>query len=110
MGDYRETGWANITAAGENGVFEGQFNMGGSYYMYMPPGNYIVTVQMPGYIDQTQEISLSEGSYQNINFYLQPSGIPIPEFHEYATMLMTAISLLLVIFIMRKRNTVNRLN
>ena len=110
MGDYRETGWANITAAGEHGVFEGQFNMGGSYYMFVPPGNYIVTAQMPGYIDQTKEITLSEGSSQSINFYMEQSGIPIPEFHEYATMLMTAVSLLLVIFVIRKRNTSHRFN
>ena len=110
MGDYRETGWANITAEGENGVFQGQFNMGGNYYMFVPPGNYLVTAQMPGYIDQAYEVSVSEGGSATLNFYMEQSGIPIPEFHEYATMLMIAISFLLVIFIMRKRHTVNRLD
>jgi hypothetical protein len=110
MGDYRETGWANITAAGEHGVFEGQFNMGGNYYMFVPPGNYLLTAQMPGYIDQAREVTVSEGGSVSINFYMEQSGVPIPEFHEYATMLMTAVSLLLVIFIMRKRNTTNRSN
>ncbi len=109
LGDYRETGWANITASGERGVYEGQFNMGGSYYMFVPPGNYLVTAQMPGYIDQAREVSVSEGGSVTLNFYMEQSGIPIPEFHEYATMLMTAVSLLLVVFIMRKRNT-SRLN
>lgn len=110
MGDYRETGWANITAAGEHGRFEGEFNMGGNYYMFVPPGNYLVTAQMPGYIDQSYDVSVSEGGSVSLNFYMEQSGVPIPEFHEYATMLMTAVSLLLVIFIMRKRNTANRFN
>jgi hypothetical protein len=110
MGDYRETGWANITAAGEHGVFEGQFNMGGNYYMFVPPGNYLVTAQMPGYIEQAYDVSVSEGGSVTLNFYMEQSGIPIPEFNEYVTMLMTAVSLLLVVFIMRKRNTTNRIN
>lgn len=110
MGDYRETGWANITAAGEHGRFEGEFNMGGNYYMFVPPGNYLVTAQMPGYIDQAYEVTVSEGGSVSLNFYMEQSGVPIPEFHEYATMLMTAVSLLLVIFVMRKRNTANRFN
>jgi hypothetical protein len=110
MGDYRETGWANITASGQHGVFQAQFNQGGNYYMFVPPGNYLVTAQMPGYIEQSMEVSVSEGGSVTHNFYMEQSGEPIPEFHEYATMLMTAISLLLVIFIMRKRYAVNRLD
>ncbi|MCK5627472.1 hypothetical protein KAI23_05840, partial [Candidatus Bathyarchaeota archaeon] len=69
-----------------------------------------VTAQMPGYVDQAYEVSVSEGGSATINFYMEQSGVPIPEFHEYATMLMTAVSLLLVIFVMRKRNTANRFN
>ena len=110
MGDFRETGWANITAAGEHGVFQAGPNQGGSYELFVPPGNYLVTAQMPGYIDQAYEVSVSEGGYITYNFYMEQSGVPIPEFHEYATMLMTAVSLLLVIFVMRKRNTANRFN
>ena len=78
--------------------------------MFVPPGNYLVTAQMPGYIDQSTEVSVSEGGAVTHNFYLEQSGIPIPEFHEYATMLMTAVSLLLVIFIMRKRKPANHSN
>ncbi|MCK5627701.1 hypothetical protein KAI23_07025, partial [Candidatus Bathyarchaeota archaeon] len=40
MGDFRETGWANITAAGEHGVFQAGPNQGGSYELFVPPGNY----------------------------------------------------------------------
>jgi hypothetical protein len=105
MGDYRETGWANITAQGQYGVFQAQFNQGGNYYMFVPPGSYLVTAQMPGYIDQSYDVTVSEGGSVTLNFYMEQEGEPIPEFHEYATMLMTAISLLLVVFIMRKRNT-----
>lgn len=110
MGDYRETGWANITAQGQNLVAQAQFNQGGSYYMFVPPGNYLVTAEMPGYIDQSYDVSVSEGGSVTLNFYMEQSGIPIPEFNEYATMLITAVSLLLVVFIMRKRNTANRIN
>jgi hypothetical protein len=65
---------------------------------------------MPGYIDQTREVSVSEGGAVTLNFYMEQEGVPIPEFHEYATMLMMAISLLLVIFIMRKRKTTTHFN
>jgi hypothetical protein len=70
-GDYRETGEANITAAGEHGVFQGQFNQGGNYYMFVPPGNYLVTAKKPGYIGQAREVTVSEGGSVSINFYLE---------------------------------------
>jgi hypothetical protein len=110
MGDIRETGWANVTAAGELGVYSARFNAAGQYYIYLPPGTYEVTVSLPGYIDESDMISVSEGASLGYDFYLEQSGVPIPEFHEYATMLMTAVSLLLVIFIMRKRDAENRFN
>lgn len=70
-GDYRETGEANITAAGEHGVFQGQFNQGGNYHMFVPPGNYLVTAQKPGHIGQAYDVSVSEGGSVTLNFYME---------------------------------------
>lgn len=104
MSDYKTTSWANITATNGVIVTRARTDADGRYYMFLPTaGTWRVTANVPGYQEVTLVISVSDGSTAPGDFYLQESGIPIPEFHEYATMFITSISLLLMIILMRRR-------
>lgn len=103
MGDYRQTGWANITAAGASRVYAAQFNQGGYYTIFLPTGDYVVTCSLPGYEVVTRQVSVSDGSATSMNFYMEQSGVPIPEFHEYLTPIMASMALLMVLVLQRKR-------
>ncbi len=105
MGDLNQVGWANITAKGGSVTITPSvvFNAGGGYYFFLPSGSYMVTCSVPGCKSQSVPVSVTDGSTTPLNFYLTESGVPIPEFPQYAAPLVTALSLLLVIALTRKR-------
>jgi hypothetical protein len=77
-GDYRQVADANVTAFDGSTVYEATFTSG-SYYVTVPPGNYLVTCALSGYIAQKIEVALSEGGFATINFYLEQSPEPEPD-------------------------------
>jgi hypothetical protein len=105
LGDYRAAGWANVTATDGVSVIRAHSESDGRYFMFLPTGNWRVTASMPGYDEVTKVVAVSDGSATSYDFYLQQSGVPIPEFHEYATMFITSISLVLVIVLMRRKRS-----
>jgi len=109
MGDYRQLGSANITVTGGSISVPPQavFTAGGFYHVDVPPGNYVITANVPGYKPQSFTISVSDGSSTTVDFRLEESGVPIPEFQEYSTLFITSISLLLVVILMRRRTVLS---
>lgn len=102
MGDYRKTGWANITAVGASSVYKPRTS--GSYYtFFLPTGDYMLTCRLDGYDVVTRQVSVSDGSATTLNFILEQSGVPIPEFHEYLTPIVASMALLMVLVLQRKR-------
>jgi hypothetical protein len=103
MGDYRTVGWANVTATDGLSVRRAIFSSDGGYYVYLSPaGMWTFTVNSPGCKTLTAVIAVSDGSTTKYDFNLEQSGVPIPEFPQYVTPLVTALSLLLVIALLRK--------
>jgi len=106
LADYRVTAWANVTATNGVSVVRASTGSDGRYLLFLPTaGNWRITASVPGYDEVTASIAISEGSGASYDFYLQQSGVPIPEFHEYATMFITSISLVLVIVLMRRKRS-----
>jgi hypothetical protein len=105
MGDYRAAGWANVTATnGISAPLRATMRSDGKYQVYLLEGTWTLTCSLPGYKTVTKAIAVSDGSTNlGIDFQLEESGAPIPEFSQYATPLVTALSLLLVIALLRKR-------
>ena len=102
MGDYRQTSWANITAVGASSVYKPRTS--GSYYtFFLPTGDYVLTCSLDGYDLVTRQVSVSDGSATPLNFYMEQSGVPIPEFHEYLTPIVASMALLMVLVLQRKR-------
>ncbi|MBS7625697.1 carboxypeptidase regulatory-like domain-containing protein [Candidatus Bathyarchaeota archaeon] len=106
LGDYRATGWANITVTGGPLIHSAQSHVDGSYQIYLPAGTYTITAELPGYKPSTATVSVSEGSFTTLNFYLEESGVPIPEFTDYLR--PTFISMVLILLVMVKRKIVSK--
>lgn len=103
-GDLRSASWASILLQGENKYT--LYSWDGFYEGYLPPGAYTVTVQDPGLSSQNASIIVPDGGSVASSFYLNPSGIPIPEYSDYAilVLLTTGVSTsLMVTALSRKR-------
>lgn len=99
--------WAKVIVIDENGeIVESVSTLNGGYYeMFLPTGKFRLKVEHPGYIAQSIDIAISNGSSTSINFYLKPSGIPIPEFPSSIVQLLMVFTLLAsIIVLMRIKN------
>ncbi len=72
--------WASVYANNGHTTFVAYSSGGGYYEMYVPQGTYNVTVVEPGYVPYSTAVSVSADSASTINFYLEESHVPVPEF------------------------------
>lgn len=72
--------WATVNANNGRTTFVAYSSGGGDYQMYVPQGTYNVTVVQPGYVPYSSVVAVSPGSASTINFYLEESHVPVPEF------------------------------
>jgi|SRR5208282_2471174 len=93
--------WARVTAT--NGVYSLSTSTGGDGYygMFLLAGTYNVTVTEPGFLQHSISVAVSDGSSSSINFYLNESQIPVPEFQPQ--MISVAIAIALAATLLTKR-------
>lgn len=103
MGDYRAAGWVTVTATNGVTTVTARTPADGRYRFPLATGNWEITANLQGYKTVTETLAMPDGGHITHDFYLEQSGVPIPEFHEYATPLITSMSLLLVVILMRRR-------
>jgi hypothetical protein len=72
--------WAQVTASNPQFQFKTSSGGGGHYGMYVPGGVYNLSVYVQGYTPQSMSVTVSDGSLSNVNFVLERSNVPIPEF------------------------------
>lgn len=96
--------WARVSAYSD-GVLVGSVSTGlnGSYIMFLPSGLLNVTVEHPGFKTQSKVIAISEGGVSQMNFYLERSEVPIPEFEVYLLPFIAVALLALTNAVARKR-------
>ena len=94
--------WATVTA--DNGQYRLQAysGSGGYYDMFVPAGNYNVTVVEPGYKAYSSAVTVSAGSASTINFYLEQSHVPVPEFPSGMTSVIAVVALSACLLAMRR--------
>jgi len=107
-GDWRAASWVTILALGADGKEYRWYSFDGAYEMWMTPGTYTLhiipwtpTIQEGHKVATLPGFAVSEGSALAMNFYLEQSGIPIPEFPVTAIVLASALAASL--FILRRR-------
>lgn len=85
--------WARITANNDHYAFVAYSGAGGYYEMFVPTGAYNVTVVEPGYKPYSNTVAVSNGSASRINFYLEQSHVPVPEFPSGMMSIISIVTL-----------------
>jgi hypothetical protein len=94
--------WATVTANNGHYNLVAYSGSGGYYYMYVPAGNYKVTVAEPGYNPYSIAVSVSPGSASTINFDLEQSHVPVPEFPSGMISIVAFVALSTALLAMRR--------
>ena len=104
-GNLRPLSWAQVIAEGEGGeptVVSSTTD--GTYIMWVDPGTYKVTASSdPGYIPVSHMVTVSPGSATAVDFQLEPSGEPIPEYPASLPPVMLAVAALVAAIMIRRR-------
>lgn len=93
--------WASVIASNAQYSFVASTSGGGYYEMYVPTGAYNVTVNPPGYAPYSSSVAVSDGSSSAINFYLEQSHVPVPEYPQGAFVLVLFVALASVLVVQR---------
>ena len=94
--------WATVTANNGHYSLVAYSGSAGYYYMYVPTGNYNVTVVEPGYKPFSSAVSVSPGSTSAINFDLEQSHVPVPEFPSGMISIIAVVALSSALLAMRR--------
>jgi len=95
--------WAKVIATNGISVFAASTGGDGSYGMYLPAGYYNVTAVEPGFVPHTIFVAVSDGSSSSINFYLEQSHIPVPEFQPQMILIVMVVALTATLLAKRAR-------
>ena len=95
--------WAPVYAKNAQYSFVAYTGGGGYYEMYVPQGTYNVTVVQPGYVPYSSVVAVAPGSASTINFYLEESHVPVPEFSQAVAPALLVLALAAVLVASRKR-------
>ncbi len=101
--------WVTVTATGGGNHFSTSTGTGGTFQMFLPIGAYNVSVSQPGYKPYSSTVAISDGSSSTVNFYLEESGVPIPEFPA-STVSMIVVIVLAVTLLTRKATKLRHQN
>ena len=108
-GNLRPFQWVNVTATSADGdVTVTSSTVDGTYVLYVPyvpPGTYDVTVLSgPAFISQSKTVTVSpDGTAAGVDFQLEPSGKPIPEYPSMAQPVLLLMATLAAAVFLRRR-------
>jgi hypothetical protein len=109
-GNLRLFPWVQVTAMSTDGSMVASSTTDGTYILCVPPGTYNVTASSdPGFISQSKLVTFSPGSVDNagVDFQLQPSGKPIPEYPAPFISALLIITILAATIMIRRRLLAN---
>lgn len=102
--DLYPLSWVNVTATGVGGSITASSATDGTYMMWVAPGTYNVTASSdPGFLPQANEVSVTAGGVATADFYLHPSGKPIPEYPSPLQPAMLIVAALATVIMIRRR-------
>ena len=95
--------WAPVYASNGQFNFKASTSEGGDFEMYVPEsGTWNVTVVQPGYVTQSMLVAVAPGSAPSINFYLEESHVPVPEFPSGITSVLAVIAFAAVLVAVKR--------
>ncbi|MEM2225860.1 MAG: hypothetical protein QW371_00710 [Candidatus Bathyarchaeia archaeon] len=101
-GRLKPISWARIE------TIDGQYSatsMDGFYELVLPSGTFVIRVIAPGYAEQMATVAVTSGSSSSIDFYLEQSRTPIPEYPGFAMPVLMALALALAMALARRART-----
>jgi hypothetical protein len=105
MGDFRAGSWQTVTSQGAAASIKAWGPYDGVWYTYVQPDTYTVTAEGPGYVSASRTVVSTWGGVSGgQDFYLEESGIPIPEFPA-AGLLALVSALAASLYLLRRRTT-----
>jgi len=112
MGDFRAGSWLTDTMEGAEVFFKADTPVDGQYEEWVMPGTYIVTVSLAppgneaGYRSQSRTAAATwGGETSGQDFYLEESGIPIPEFPASGVLVSLSAVAVAITLLRRQRGT-----
>lgn len=104
FGNLHPLPWVQVTATGDGGITTAASTTDGTYMMWVEPGTYNVSASSePGFIPQAHEIIVTPGGVATVDFSLEPSGKPIPEYPSSLQPAMLVVALLVAVIMIRRR-------
>jgi hypothetical protein len=103
--EFRPVSWATVTLSGVPGGTFTAYSADGLYEFYTGPADTaMLTITIPGHESQSASVSVSDGmATTGQNFYLEQSGIPVPEFSGIAVVVFSALAASLYLLRRRRR-------
>ena len=98
-GRLRPISWARIETA--DGLYS-TTSMDGFYELILPSGTFVIRVIAPGYAEQVVTVAVTSGSSSSLDFYLEQSHTPIPEYPAFAMPVIMALALALAMALTRR--------
>ncbi|MBS7622316.1 carboxypeptidase regulatory-like domain-containing protein, partial [Candidatus Bathyarchaeota archaeon] len=110
MGDFRSGSWLTNTMTGADNTWVADTPVDGEYEEWVRPGTYTVTMSLQppggeaGYRSQTRmAVTTWGGETSGQDFYLEESGIPIPEFPAAGILAAASAMAGVVVLLQRQR-------
>jgi hypothetical protein len=108
-GDAHPMSWAQITASGAGSYSTSTTD--GSYWLWLPAGTYTITASGPVgpagpvFFPQSASVVVSDGSSTSYDFYLKPTGNPIPEFPPWTEPIIILGALMITVVAVRRQKS-----
>jgi len=105
-GNLHPLPWAQVIAEGDGGEPAMVVSTtDGTYIMWVAPGTYNVTaLSEPGYLPESHVVTVSDGGSSAVDFQLEPSGKPIPEYPASVQPVLLAVAALAAAIMIRRRH------
>jgi hypothetical protein len=106
--------WANVTADNGESPPIVAHTTDGSYEMWLSPGTYNITASGPlgplgpVYFPESANVVVSPGSSTSQDFYLKPTGNPVPEFPSWTGPIIILATLMITTVAVRRHKTRTR--
>ena len=106
-GNLHPFSWVQVTAtSADGGVTTTSSTVDGTYVMYVAPGTYDVTASSePAFISQSKTVTVTPGGMAGgVDFQLESSGKPIPEYPSIAQPVLLLMATLAAAVFIRRRS------
>lgn len=104
-GNLHPFSWVQVTATSADGnVTVTSSTVDGTYVLYVPSGTYEVTASPnQAFISQSKTVTVSPGGVaRGVDFQLEPSGKPVPEYPSVAQPVLLLVATLAVAVFLRR--------